>query len=156
MSGLRVSRSRFLFNRAQFGGALGEYHGTEFIEDSYFEGNEAESGGAFSIVGGKVFPYCEPRPEHPQGRPGCSFASAQVRNCTFLRNRATGDGAVVNVLLNAGLRIEDSLVSGNEAGGAGGAVFFDSGAVYPLEIFGTILEGNSAQRRVAGVLCSVV
>ncbi len=116
----RIARSTFRNNSAvhQGGGmtwlagkaGADRALGTLLIEDSVFEGNSANGGGAVSLGGGPV----------------------EIRRSRFAGNHANGGGAIT---ATGPLLVSDSVFDGNTSVAQGGAIEFDLGAGAELHRF---------------------
>jgi predicted outer membrane repeat protein len=127
---LTVTRSQFLNNNANSGGAINLQGGNAVVEDSTFTGNTAGGGGAIDVYTNSTFKI-----------------DISIARCTFNGNTATsfGGGAIIVELLNAGsgVRIVNDTFTGNTAASTGkGSAISVSAA--PVTITNCTIAGNTA------------
>jgi hypothetical protein len=140
-------------------GLYGDYF-SPTISDCLFEGNIATSGGGATFAN-ESFPVlrrCEFRgnmawetvhnPGHGAALSVAHESRALLIDCSITGNLAAADGGAVNVY-DAVVRLENTAVTGNEAGNRGGALFVRQRA--RVELFQVDLTGNIAGEHGGGV-----
>ncbi len=139
---LSVLRSRFSNNEGGGGGgALDLGGGTNAIDSSVFEGNQATTlndGGAISASGATTVRSCLFSNNFADGDGGAVFYrddTGSVANSTFVNNVATdGGGMAIEASSGITVAVTNSIFWGNTASGVGAQIFADNGSYSGLSV----------------------
>jgi predicted outer membrane repeat protein len=119
---MTVTGSVFTMNAATYSGGGLENNGTLTVANSVFSQNSANTGGG--LISGSL-----------------SGSSVTISHTLFLNNTASQGAGIVG---SGPMTLQYCEVRGNRSVGAGGGIFFFADPSEPLEIIGTVFQGNSA------------